>query len=335
MRRLLVTWAWVLWLLPGVAAVRAEPYKPDAGPHELATMTLEWRDQARQRDVPVRLYYPKPADGAAGPFPLVVVSHGLGGTRDGLSYVGRHWASHGYVCVHIQHVGSDASLLAATRPMQALRDALADPRHAINRPLDVSFVIDQVTTMNQSHPDFKGRVDLQRIGMAGHSFGAYTTLAVGGQVFVDRLGRRRTIADPRVKALLPMSAPPGKGPHDVAFGQLKLPCLHLTGTKDDSPITETTAADRRVPFDHMPGPDNYLVTFEGADHMVFGGRDRRGPGGTNDERIHALILQSTAAFWDAHLKGNADARRWLSEGGFEKELGRDGVFEQKQGKPRN
>ena len=72
-------------------------------------LDFEWTDPARQRPVPVRLYLPQSAD-AQRPVPLVVFSHGIGGSRQGYRYLGSHWASQGYASLHLQHVGSDRQL---------------------------------------------------------------------------------------------------------------------------------------------------------------------------------------------------------------------------------
>jgi hypothetical protein len=104
----------------------------------------------------------------------------------------------------------------------------------------------------------------------------------------------------------------------------------MTGTLDDSPIGETRAADRRIPFDHIHGADQYLVTFERGDHMVFSGQRLRGGDGKKDPLFHALIRESTTAFWDAYLKGEAAAKRWLAEGGFREVMGKDGRLEVKR-----
>ena len=57
----------------------------------------------RLGDDPIRVYLP-----AAGtPAPVVLFSHGLGGSREGNAFMGRHWAQRGYVAVFLQHPGSD------------------------------------------------------------------------------------------------------------------------------------------------------------------------------------------------------------------------------------
>ena len=93
----------------------AVPYVPaeTPGSYRVAEWTGEWRDASRDRTIPVRIYYP--AQGS-GPFPVIVFSHGLGGSRDGYRYLGERWASRGYVSVHLQHPGSDKELLKSATP---------------------------------------------------------------------------------------------------------------------------------------------------------------------------------------------------------------------------
>jgi predicted dienelactone hydrolase len=320
-------------LLAGWFIVIAPLWAADL-PVEVAVTKFDWKDAARDREVPVTIYAPK---ASKDPLPVIVFSHGLGGTRDGYAYLGKHWASHGYVSVHLQHKGSDDAVWKGKAdPLAEMRKAVKDRANALNRPVDVRFVIDQLTKLNREDPTFKGRLDLDRVGMAGHSFGGWTTQAVAGQVFPSPLGEVAdvTLSDPRVKAAIIMSPspPPGKTDPDKAFGPVKIPCLHMTGTKDDSVgITDTKPTDRRVPYDHMKLADQYLVIFKDGDHMIFAGARGKIGDGTKDPRFHDLIGLCTTAFWDAYLKGDARAKAWLSEKGFRQALGDDGTFEHKPG----
>ncbi|MEY3104809.1 MAG: hypothetical protein RJA72_841, partial [Pseudomonadota bacterium] len=72
-------------------------------------LDFELFDIFRQRPVPVRLHLPQRAS-AESPVPLIVFSHGLGGSRMGYSYLARHWANAGLASLHPQHVGSDNSV---------------------------------------------------------------------------------------------------------------------------------------------------------------------------------------------------------------------------------
>jgi predicted dienelactone hydrolase len=303
-------------------------YKKSAGPAEVETMDLDWKDSKRDRDVPVRLYVPK----GDGPFPIIIFSHGLGGSRQGYAYLGKHWASHGYVVVHLQHKGSDDSVWKESKQrLEAMRKAARDPANLRNRPLDVRFAIDQMEKLNKDGT-LKGRLDLDRVGMAGHSFGAYTTLAAAGQTFFPLLGKPVSLGEPRIKAAIAMSpnAPARKTDLAKEFGSIKVPIFHLTGTRDDGVgITEAKPADRRVPYDNIKGAPQYLLIFKDGDHMVFAAARRRPGEGKKDALFHGLNRMSTTAFWDAHLKGDSKARDWLT-GEFKKRLGAEGTFESKK-----
>ena len=311
------------------APIPAVETKESAERFAVETAKYEWTDATRERQVPVKIYYPK----GAGPFPIIIFSHGLGGTSDGYAYLGQYWASNGYVSVHVQHVGSDDSVWrgypAASRA-SAMNRAAQNITNALNRPVDVIFAIDEVLKMNRGDSPLKGKLDVEKIGVAGHSFGAFTALAVAGQVFVTPSDKELTLSDSRVKAAIPMSAPVPKSQdkYDRAFSEIKIPCFHMTGTKDDSPIGETSAAQRRIPFDHCNGSDQFLLTFEGGDHAVFSNQ-RRVAEREMDARFQPLICKSSTKFWDAYLKGDAKAKEWLTGNGFSGELGDAGKFEKK------
>jgi predicted dienelactone hydrolase len=130
-------------ILAAAACLHAVDYKKAPGPQKVEVLRLEWQDASRKRAVPVKIYYPAQATGAC---PVIIFSHGLGGTRETYEYLGRHWASHGYVPAHLQHAGSDDAVWrGATRPMETMRGALTDWKNAVNRPLDARFAIDELT----------------------------------------------------------------------------------------------------------------------------------------------------------------------------------------------
>lgn len=322
--------AWLAATIVSAADTNAL-YKASPGPFAVESVRYDWHDAKRDRDVPVKIYYPKTGD---GPFPVIIFSHGLGGSREGYAYLGNHWASHGYVSVHVQHLGSDSAVWQNVPPaerMQAMRRSVLNLQNALNRPLDVSFTIDQLARLNADDLIFKHHLDLDRIGVAGHSFGGYTTLAVAGEVFFGLNGDEHSDADPRVKAAIAMSAPAplNKRDLDASFAKITIPIFHMTGTLDDSPIGETKAGERRIPFDHIKNVHEFLVTFKDADHMVFSGRIPGQGGGERDPFFQKFILSSSTAFWDANLKDDSKAKRWLADGGFESALGTDGKFEKK------
>jgi len=325
---------WVALAAAALAGVRAAHANEEArrfrlpGPRRVEVMRVEWRDAVRERAVPAKLYYPSDDP---GPFPVVIFSHGLGGTREGYEYLGRHWASHGYVSVHLQHPGSDDAVWRGQPdPMRSMRKAIRDVRNSVNRPLDVSFALDKLEEMNRTEGPLAARLDMARVGVAGHSYGAYTALAVAGQVFGGPGGRRFSFGDPRVKAVIAMSAPAPRRhvPYEEAFGGIRVPCMHMTGTRDTSPVVpETTPEDRQIPFRYSRGADGYLVIFTDGDHMIFAGRRGRIGDGSRDARFHELIRMTTTAFWEAYLREDDRALRWLADGRLRAALGEDATAE--------
>ena len=168
-----------------VAAPVAPPYASERKLLATDFVRIDWKDTKRDRDVPVKAYFP--TDGS-GPFPVILFSHGLGGTREGYEYLGRQWAASGYVVIHLQHPGSDDSAWRGKEhPMISMQEA-ASAKNGYDRCLDVNFVIDQLDALNKDDPKVKGKLDTTSIGMAGHSFGANTTMLVIGQRLRGGLG---------------------------------------------------------------------------------------------------------------------------------------------------
>jgi dienelactone hydrolase len=289
-------------------------YDPLALPAATLPLPIEAtvRDAVRERELPVRVHAPVATD----PAPVVLWSHGLGGSRHNGAWLAAHWAARGYVVVCLQHPGSDESVWRGVRladRMQAMRDA-ASARNFALRCGDVRAVLDALTVWNgDERHALHGRLDLARVGMSGHSFGAVTTQAVSGQTF-GPLGRRHT--DARIDAALPMSpSPPALGAPARAFGAVAVPWLLMTGTADDSPIGDTSPADRLEVFPALPAAiDRYELVLDGAAHGVFS--NRRG-----DAAHHRTILALSTAFWDVHLRGDAAARAWLHGDGAKQALG--------------
>ena len=292
--------------------------------YAVSSISPTWFDAQRGRGVPVKIYYP--ADRSER-WPVVVFSTGLGRSRDDCAYLGRHWASCGYVAVHVQHKGSDEGVRKGNpRPRKELQRAFYSPQNIRDRPLDVIFVIDRLEQMQDAGTVPGSLCDLTRIGVAGHDFGAQTALALAGAVLPGQL----TFGEPRVKAVVAMGAPVplGQVPLGLAYGDVTLPCLHITGTDDDSIVATTKAHQRRLPFDHACDADQYLITFHGADHMTYAGH-LRAANGAQDAAFQRLIAECSAVFWDAYLKDSPSAKTWLAEKSFGRYLGSAGRVEKK------
>jgi predicted dienelactone hydrolase len=300
-------------------------YSPPRPSGKVAVADYTWHDANRNREVPVRIYYP--ASGA-GPFPVVIFSHGLGGTREGYDYFGRYLAGCDYISVHVQHLGSDDSVWRG-KPLLQIRSemqkSVMKTENVLNRPRDVSFAIDQMLELNAHDKNpFSHRLDANRIAVAGHSFGAFTTLAIAGEAVGGK-----SLADPRVKAAIAMSAPVHipQRQDGSEFSTVNIPTLHLTGTRDEGVVFNMRAADRRIPFDQASRAPAFLIIFNGATHMTFA-RDR-GSNVGEDERFHSLINETSIAFLEAYLRGDSAAKQWLVGTGVNQLLGSNASIEKK------
>lgn len=323
MRKLLGIGLILFCLATGYASLAGFPRSPST---PVATIEEVWHDASRNRDVPVKIYYPATGIGHC---PVIIFSHGLGGSREGYSYLGQYWAGCGYVVIHVQHAGSDETIwkgLPLCKVAIAARSATLDPQVALDRAMDIHFAIDRLRDLD-SRPPLQDRLELSRIGVAGHSFGGWTAMAIAGehQTFVGAI-----LADPRVTAVIAMSAPVPKRLDSATLDRITMPVFCMTGTRDNSPIGETTASERRLLFDRMTSPDACLLTFNGADHMTFSGRRQQSP---DDFRFQKLICEASTAYWDAWLRGDSAAKAWLYDGGFTRLLGDAGSFETKPAHP--
>jgi predicted dienelactone hydrolase len=314
------TLAGVVIALPLLVTMPALAYDPlatakDAAAAEPQDFTV--RDPDRNRDIPVRVYLPS-QPGAA---PVVLFSHGLGGSRAGSVYLGRHWAARGYVVVFLQHPGSDESVwkdVPAGQRADAMRRAASSENFSL-RVKDVPAVLDQLERWNQQagHP-LAGRFRLTKVGMSGHSFGAITTQAVSGQSYADA-GARFT--DPRIKAALVLSPNwPAAGDPQKAFAGVALPWMLMTGTRDVARIGGATIGAASVEarlavYLALPPGNKYELVLDGAEHSAFTDRPLPGESAQRDPNHHRVILALSTAFWDAYLKGDPDARAWLDGDG--------------------
>jgi predicted dienelactone hydrolase len=247
---------------------------------------LDWHDATRGRAVPVRLYLPQAAS-AARPVPLLVFSHGIGGSRAGYRYLGSHWAAQGWASLHLQHVGSDRRLWSGNLfgVFGRLRDA-AQEDEALARVHDLRFALDQLLGGEQA-----ARFDASRIVAAGHSYGANTTLLAAG-ARVPRDDAAADLHDPRIRAAIVISAPPfyGEPRLQPILAPVRVPSLHVTATEDviRIPGYYSGADDRLAVFDAIGSTRKALAVFEGGSHSMFTDR-----GGTGGVQLNPLVKAAT------------------------------------------
>jgi len=311
------------------------------GPYPIGITTLSLSDSTRMnvagtgpRPVTVEVYYPSTAEAVAGhpkdvamvlgtpvletpayrdvalapgdPRPLVLFSHGNNGIRIQSFFFAAHLASHGYIVVSPDHHGNTfVDTLAG----------IVDPQVATNRPLDMRFLIDTFLGFNNTPGNFfAGSINPDQIGMSGHSFGGYTTLALAGGSFA--LG---TFTEPRIKAIFPQA--PAAPFDDSFFASITIPTMIVGGSLDE---TVSPADDQQRPFDHLPAGAAVAAYADLTDagHYTFSDfcevqRDLLSfLGGFNEacqprhlpwRHAHDIVNYLSLNFFDATLRGDAAA----------------------------
>jgi len=297
-------------ILLGTLQLHANAYDPLAASKDIAAapLDLDVHDAARNRDIPLRVYLPA----SHSPQATILFSPGLGGSREMYAYAAKAWAAHGYVVVVLQHPGSDDSVWKDKGPMAAMRSMrqAASFQEFTLRIKDVPAVLDQLEKWNrQPGNPLNGRMDLTKVGMSGHSFGAITTQAVSGESYGFG-GPRYT--DSRIKAAVAMSpSVPQMGSAARAFGSVKIPWLLMTGTEDNAPIGNQDAASRLGVYPNLHGIPKYELVLKDAEHSAFTDRALPGDHAPRNPNHHRVIVALSTAFWDTYLRGDEEAKKWL------------------------
>ncbi len=266
----------------GASPTLADPSAP--GPYGIGHRTVEVADDGRGRPLTVDIWYPTRPDAAGpgtvyrflptafiasdsavenaipstvGPFPLVVYSHGSGGVRYIASFLTERLASQGFVVAAADHTGDTAT-------DEILGTAVTPATNDIDRPGDVSAVIDDVTARATSTTDpLSGVVDTEHVGVVGHSYGGYTALAsVSGRTVP---GGGTVEPDPRVDAVV-AQAPYTERMTDAELEAVSVPTLLMVGSLDDvTPL----ATDTQRAFDLISGRPLVMVVLDAAGHQSF------------------------------------------------------------------
>lgn len=284
------------------------------------------RRGAAGRRVPIKVHLPA----GDGPVPVVLVSHGAGGDWDTHLGQAQHLASHGYAVLCLEHVGSNRAMVAGSVQLMKIVEAMIhDADEVLGRPRDVRFAIDRAEEWNRTHEKLRGRLDLDRVGMMGHSFGAFTTLAVCGmRPALDWLtprvepgrGLGPDLRDERVRCGVALS-PQGVGaPFFIreSFGSLSVPLLGISGTLDKQQ-GGLPPENRKEGFSLWPDGPHRLVWLTNARHVDFtdstGLRRLELPSPTRAD-VQPVVRAAALLFFAAHLCDSADTAARITADGL-------------------
>lgn len=293
--------ATTVFVLTRCGSVGQVPLQPPVS-GELQTGTAELLDSARSRTIPIRIR----ALASIGKAPIVVLSHGMGESRETSDWLAEEWAGRGYFVVSLTHAGSDRTVLEE-QGILGIIAATKDPETWRNRPLDVTVVLDAIERRDPAVPMVE-RADMNRVAVAGHSAGAFTAAALAGLPEGD-IAR---LADRRVDAIIAMSMPKlGEVVPAHAWSRIDVPALHVTGTLDFSIQYLTFPRHRRVPWENAAARgDQYLVTLCGATHSTYSNPEPESDG--RGRRLHRAVRGITSLFLDAYLRGDGNAAERLA-----------------------
>lgn len=311
------------------------------------TRSLQWNLTAERQD-PIsgesyqREFYvnvTRPDQLRSGKMPVVVLSHGLSSKPEYFTALAGHMASHGYVVAMPQHPGSDESY--RNQLIEGLTSTLFDVGEFVDRPLDISAVIDELENRNAS--EFGGQLDLDHVGVGGHSFGGYTALAVAGATIDfdfleaecgDRFSYLNTslllqcqaldlprqtygFRDERVQSVAVLNPVNSSIYGPEGLGQIQIPAMVLSGSHD--PATPAVFEQFRT-FPWLASEERYLGLIEGQAHVDFSELDV----GITDtiNSINGLTLADPSiietyahgfalAFFGVHAAQNEEYRPYL------------------------
>ncbi len=244
--------------------------------------------QAPGRTYPVDLYLPAVLPGQPlKPAPVVVISHGLGSDRNSFLYLAHQLASYGFAVLVPEHPGSNAKQLAAL--LNGIANEVSEPTELVDRPLDITFLLDYLEKQTQFDPKLKGRLNLNQVGVIGHSFGGYTALVLAGApINLTQLGRTcqdlentlnlslllqcrglalkptPNLRDPRVKAVVAINPFTSAILGADSLAQIAVPTLSISSSAD----TVAPALPEQIqPFTTLTTAQKYLALLDGGTHF--------------------------------------------------------------------
>lgn len=246
--------------------------------------TIALNDALRNRTFPADIYLPITQTSR----PVIIISHGLGSDRTSFAYLAEHLASYGFVVAVPEHPGSNAQQLQAL--LSGRSNQVTDPREFIDRPLDIKYLLDRLTRLSQTDPQFKQRLNLQQVGVVGQSFGGYTALALAGatinfeQLRKDCPAREDTLnvslllqclatllpnqqynlSDPRIKAAIAINPVDSSIFGQASLSQIKIPVMIISSSAD---TVAPALAEQIQPFTWLTTPNKYLALINRGTHF--------------------------------------------------------------------
>lgn len=248
----------------------------------------------KQRQPNVEIWLPPEFQSTERKWPLIVFSHGFGGCAKQSAFLTSYLADNGYIVIAPDHEdaqcagkGSALSRLSQMRggriqsPEKPFRNPeLWTDKTEANRRDDVLFALSSMLDDRQ----YKNYVDLDRVGLIGHSLGGYTALGIAGAWPGWKDERFKAVV-----ALSPYLAPYLRG-HGIE--KISVPVMYQGGTKD---VLLTPDLKRTGGAYTRTAAPKYFIELDGADHFSWTELDRN---------YQDIVRASVLAFVDKYVKGS-------------------------------
>ena len=318
-------------------------YLAKSGQYMWQKKTLTYKNPRRNRPGNFDLYLPQIERAS-----LIVISHGVASSRDTFDYLGQHLSSHGFAVAIVEH--DDISLNKFDNFLSGL-ERFPEPNNLIDQPLDVSSVLDKLERETKTDRLLQNKIDLQQVGIIGHSFGGYTSLALaGGKLIADPNAPKCQIEDyqnilldlsslakctfneisevdyrlkdPRIKAVMAIN-PMAKIFDKEGMAAINIPTMIVSGTND---LMMPSVPEQILPFSWLnPNIEKHLVLVKPGTHFSF---LREGLGvlpvpdtvvGIRPTLAYPTIKSLSITFFKAHLEKNITYQKYLRSDRFDLE----------------
>jgi predicted dienelactone hydrolase len=339
-----------------VLEAKAQPWVPLPGLPDLRSSgTFIWQKQTltlsevrrgdENRSFPVDVYLPVlPPDAPVSNAPLIVISHGLGSDRSTYAYLAQQFASYGFAVAVPEHPGSSAQQIQSL--ISGSSSQVTAPTEFVDRPLDIRYLLDQLTTLSQTDPRFMGRINFNQVGVIGQSLGGYTALALaGGEINQEQLAQdcrnddtlnlslllqcralelseKPSFRDDRIKAIVAIN-PIGSslfGKTDLS--KIQIPVLIISSTAD---TVAPSLLEQILPYTWLQTPNKYLMLLDGGTHFsTIDAPDEASrenqvelPSefvGPNPRLAYSYLKAIGTAFFKTYVAEDAQYRSYLSAG---------------------
>ena len=336
-------------------AVKIPDLSPNPDPSKKGTYTWElktfpFKNPGRSEDSIADLYLPNQQSNSSKQIPVVIISHGVASNRKTFAYLAEHLTSHGYAVVVPEHIDT------STDKFSQMFNGLEGPPDAntlLLLPKDITAVLDELERRAKFEPELQS-LNLQAVGLLGHSLGGYTVLAAAGaQLSRDKLKDNCFVAgntqkrpilnlsmliqcrllevptdkslivnDERVKAVIAINPLTSSIFGETGLNQIKVPTLLVAGTDD---YFVPALPEQIKPFQQLQLEDKYLVIMENGTHFSTLEVASEAEGlpvpesliGSDPTKAQPQMRSLSLAFFDRYLLNKSESDIYLNQGYFD------------------